>query len=53
MLAALEGKAAGSGSSGKMRWQKVKEITLEEQTNTIIVDADENDVPIADYAQWQ
>lgn len=39
-----------SGSGGKMRWQKVKEITLEEQTNTVIIDKDENNVPITDYA---
>ena len=37
---------AGGGS---MRWQKIKEITLTEQTNDIVIGEDENGVSVADY----
>lgn len=36
VLTALEGKAAGSGSSGEM-WEKVADVTLTEQVNSIRV----------------
>ena len=32
-----------------MRWQKIKEITLAEQTNDIVIGEDENGVSVADY----
>ena len=32
-----------------MRWQKIKEITLTEQTNSIVIGEDDNGVSVADY----
>lgn len=37
------------GGGGSMRWQKIKEITLAEQTNDIVISEDDNGVPVADY----
>ena len=34
---------------GSMRWQKIKEITLAEQTNDIVIGEDNNGVSVADY----
>lgn len=34
---------------GSMRWQKIKEITLTEQTNNIVIGEDDNGVSVADY----
>lgn len=36
--------------SGKLRWQKIQEVTLEEQANTIAISTDSNGTPVADYA---
>ena len=36
-------------SGGSMRWQKIKEITLAEQTNDIVIGEDNNGVSVADY----
>ena len=36
-------------SGGSMRWQKIKEITLTEQTNDIVISEDDNGVSVADY----
>ena len=36
-------------SGGSMRWQKIKEITLAEQTNDIVIGEDDNGVSVADY----
>ena len=36
-------------SGGGMRWQKIKEITLAEQTNDIVIGEDDNGVSVADY----
>lgn len=42
-------EAADMVSGGSMRWQKIKEITLAEQTNDIVISEDDNGVPVADY----
>ena len=38
-----------SGGGGSMRWQKIKEITLAEQTNDIVIGEDDNGVSVANY----
>lgn len=42
-------EAANMPSGGGMRWQKIKEITLTEQTNSIVIGEDDNGVSVADY----
>ena len=42
-------EAADMPSGGGMRWQKIKEITLAEQTNDIVIGEDDNGVSVADY----
>lgn len=42
-------EAADMPSGGSMRWQKIKEITLTEQTNDIVIGEDNNGVSVADY----
>lgn len=42
-------EAVDTPSGGSMRWQKIKEITLAEQTNDIVIDEDDNGVSVADY----
>ena len=42
-------EAADMPSVGSMRWQKIKEITLAEQTNDIVIGEDDNGVSVADY----
>ena len=42
-------EAADMASGGGMRWQKIKEITLTEQTNSIVIGEDNNGVSVADY----
>lgn len=49
VLTALEGKAAGSGSSGEV-WEKVADVTLTEQVNSIRVTFD---ACSAVYVQFQ
>ena len=44
-----EWEAADMPSGGSMRWQKIKEITLAEQTNDIVISEDDNGVSVADY----
>ena len=36
-------------SGGGMRWQKIKKITLAEQTNDIVIGEDDNGVSVANY----
>lgn len=42
-------EAVDTPSGGSMRWQKIKEIILAEQTNDIVIGEDDNGVPVADY----
>ena len=42
-------EAVDMPSGGSMRWQKIKEITLTEQTNDIVIGEDDNGVSVADY----
>lgn len=42
-------EAADIPSGGSMRWQKIKEITLTEQTNDIVIGEDDNGASVADY----
>ena len=42
-------EAVDTSSGGSMRWQKIKEITLAEQTNDIVIGEDDNGVSVADY----
>ena len=44
-----EWEAADMASGGGMRWQKIKEITLTEQINSIVIGEDDNGVSVADY----
>ena len=44
-----EWEAADMPSGGCMRWQHIKEITLTEQTNSIVIGEDDNGVSVADY----
>lgn len=42
-------EAVDMPSGGKMRWQKIKDITLTEQTNLIVVDKDSDGIAVSDY----
>lgn len=42
-------EAVDTSSGDSMRWQKIKEITLTEQTNSIVIGEDDNGVSVADY----
>ena len=42
-------EAADMQSGGCIRWQHIKEITLTEQTNSIVIGEDDNGVSVADY----
>ena len=42
-------EAADMPSGGSMRWQKIKELTLTEQTNSIVIGEDDNGVSVAEY----
>ena len=42
-------EAVDMPSGGSMRWQKIKEITLEAQTNDIVISEDDNGVSVANY----